>query len=323
MMKRIFLFLLAVLLMLPLAIPAAAEYPEPTIETMPPMPRVTKDPTDERVREDGYCEFVARADYAKDIIWHLISPDGTRDILAKNAPHEFPGVWISGLNSECLGIDHIQLGLDKWHVRAEFVGYVGNLYSMDAVIYIDPIVLEEPVITVQPRSQMPDLDEEVTLDVLAAPVEEYATLSYQWYESRTGRTEGGLEIDSAWDAAYTPPQIPGTRYYYCALYSTDGTHTSPVVLTQCVSVTWPFPTEPPTTEATEDTAPTETESPSEVVTTPVETEPEVYDVPAEISPTAILYIVGGLIAGILLIGSILLISDAKRKRRRKYKNQRR
>lgn len=73
---------------------------------------------------------------------------------------------------------------------------------------------QTPVITTQPSNQTVNVNEPVTLTVVATVSR--GTLSYQWY------TGSGNAISGATGATYYPPTgIPGTYTYYCVITNTD------------------------------------------------------------------------------------------------------
>ena len=231
--------------------------------TTPPvtssMPVVTKHPTSENVREGGYAEFVARADSCLDIIWHLQNPGGSIDVLAEKAPNRFPGLVVTGLNSERLGLDHIPKELNEWRVRAEFVGQGGNVWSDPAVISVMNQELTAPTIQQQPASANLKPTEGTTLQISALTSEQNTTLTYQWYKNTINSNVGGKAILGATSASFTPDYEPGTTYYYCAVRCTNGSEISAATKTTCAAVTYI------TTQGQESTAPTQAATPTATV----------------------------------------------------------
>ena len=231
--------------------------------TTPPvtssMPVVTKHPTSENVREGGYAEFVARADSCLDIIWHLQNPGGSIDVLAEKAPNRFPGLVVTGLNSERLGLDHIPKELNEWRVRAEFVGQGGNVWSDPAVISVMNQELTAPTIQQQPASANLKPTEGTTLQISALSSERNTTLTYQWYKNTINSNVGGKAILGATTASFTPDYVPGTTYYYCAVRCTNGSEISAATKTTCAAVTYI------TTQGQESTAPTQAATPTATV----------------------------------------------------------
>lgn len=202
------------------------------------MPVVTKHPSGENVRENGYAEFVARADNCLDIIWHLQNPGGSIDVLAAKAPEQFPGLVVSGLNSQRLGLNNIPKALNEWRVRAEFVGRDGNVWSDPAIISVMSQELAAPTIRRQPASANLKATEGTTLQVDAATSESSAKLTYQWYKNTINSNVGGKAILGATNPDFTPDYIPGTTYYYCAVRSTTGNEISVATKTTCAAVTY-------------------------------------------------------------------------------------
>lgn len=209
--------------------------------TTPPttgFPKITKNPTSESVREGGFAEFVARADNCTSIIWHLQSPGGGTDVLAQNAPIRFPGLIVTGLESERLGLDRIPKELNEWRVRAEFVGPSGNVWSEAAVISVMSQELEAPTIQSQPKSASLNSGESTVLRVDALTSEQGTTLTYQWYKNTVNSNVGGRAILGATSDTYTPDFVQGTTYYYCAVRCTDGSEISVATKTSCAAVTY-------------------------------------------------------------------------------------
>lgn len=240
--------------------PTTPSSPSPTDPTQAPIysgiPVVTKHPTDETVKEGGYAEFVARADNCTDIIWHLQNPGGSTDLLAEKAPIRYPGLVVTGLNSQRLGLDHIPKELDGWRVRAEFVGVDGNTWSNPAIINVMSLELSPPTIQQNPTSANLKPTEGTTLRVSALTSERNTTLTYQWYKNSINSNVGGKAILGATTDTFTPDYAAGTTYYYCAVRCTNGSDISVAAKTSCAAVTY--------LAVQETTAPTQTPT----VTTP-------------------------------------------------------
>ena len=211
------------------------------------------------MREGGYAEFVARADSCLDIIWHLQNPGGSIDVLAEKAPERFPGLIVTGLNSERLGLDRIPKALDEWRVRAEFVGLDGNVWSDPAVISVMNQELTAPTIQQQPASANLKPTGGTTLQISALTSEQNTTLTYQWYKNTINSNVGGKAILGATSASFTPDYEPGTTYYYCAVRCTNGSEISAATKTTCAAVTYI------TTQGQESTAPTQATTPTVTV----------------------------------------------------------
>ena len=246
--------------------------------TQPPafsgIPVITKHPTAETVKEGGYAEFVARANYCNKIVWRLLSPTGGSDVLAKDAPIRFPGLVVTGLETERLGLDHIPKELDGWRVRAEFVGRDGTSLSEAVPITVTAQALQVPTIVQHPAGANLAAGQTTTLRVVAQPGSTEGQLIYQWYRSASNSNIGGKAILGATQDTYTPDRIDGTTYYYCAVRATVGNEISAAAKTLCAPVTCEVPaaTTVPVTQPT--TAPETTESVTEAATTePAETMP--------------------------------------------------
>ena len=285
----------------------------PTTPTTPPytgIPIVHKHPTGENVKEGGYAEFVARAYYSTDIIWHLKNPGGSIDILAKDAPVQFPGLVVTGLNSERLGLNNIPRTLNEWRIQAEFVGQDGNVWSDAAVINVTNHELKAPTIQSHPMDANLKATEKVTLSVVAESAEANTTLTYQWYKNTANSNAGGRAILGATNATYSPDYVAGTSYYYCLVRSSNGSENSVAVKSRSAAVTYAA-----AEQATLPTAGTEvpgaTLEPWATATEPLPTatEPEALpDVPnAPARSHTLLFIILGSLAVIAVLGVIAVV----------------
>lgn len=99
-------------------------------------PVVTKDPTDETVDEGGAAVFVATAKYAQVYRWQMISPE---DVVydCATAPTHFPGLKVTGANTERLTLSNIPAELDGYRIRCEFTA--GSVvFSKSAKLSVNP-----------------------------------------------------------------------------------------------------------------------------------------------------------------------------------------
>ena len=288
----------------------------PPTPTTPPatqytgIPIVHKQPTGENVKEGGYAEFVARAYYSTDIIWHLKNPGGSIDILAKDAPVQFPGLVVTGLNSERLGLNNIPRTLNEWRIQAEFVGQDGNVWSDAAVINVTNHELKAPTIQSHPMDANLKATEKVTLSVVAESAEANTTLTYQWYKNTANSNAGGRAILGATNATYSPDYVAGTSYYYCLVRSSNGSENSAAVKSRSAAVTYAA-----AEQATLPTAGTEIPSatlePWATATEPLPTAtapealPDVPNAPAR--SHTLLFIILGSLAVIAVLGVIAVV----------------
>lgn len=96
---------------------------------------VTMQPKDAYTKAGGTVTFSARAKNATGITWRLVSPDGQTVLLVKDAPNHFPGVIVSGRNSDTLTLKNVPAGMNEWQVFCTYGGQ--NRVETDrAVIYI-------------------------------------------------------------------------------------------------------------------------------------------------------------------------------------------
>ncbi len=106
-------------------------------------PVVTKNPTDETVEVGGEAVFVAKANYAIDYRWQLISPEGIRYDCA-DAPHDFEGLAVYGANTEQIVLENIPIELNGYRIRCIFTAgddassEMAHLYVIEKGAEIDP-----------------------------------------------------------------------------------------------------------------------------------------------------------------------------------------
>ncbi len=106
-------------------------------------PVVTKNPTDETVEVGGEAVFVAKANYAMDYRWQLISPDGVRYDCA-DAPHDFKGLAVYGANTEQIVLENIPIELNGYRIRCIFTAgdetssEMAHLYVIEKGSEVDP-----------------------------------------------------------------------------------------------------------------------------------------------------------------------------------------
>ena len=122
--------------------PEATEI-EPVEETVPvagseaKMVELKKSPTNEHADLGGNAIFIARADHAVQIIWHVISPDDTVDYADEQILTAFNGIKIEGLGTEKIKIINIPVALNGWKVQAEFIGEANRVLSDKAAVLIN------------------------------------------------------------------------------------------------------------------------------------------------------------------------------------------
>ena len=123
--------------------------PTPTVAPSGP-PTLTKSPTDERLNEGGTCLFVARADNATSLIWHLVSPDGKTDITYDMASSYFSQLSISGGKETTLRLSNVPAGMNGWHVYCRFSNNYGSVSSGQAIVSVNPTPTPAPTATPKP-----------------------------------------------------------------------------------------------------------------------------------------------------------------------------
>ena len=102
-----------------------------------------------------------------------------------------------------------------------------------------------PTIVTQPAGATLSEGQTTTLSVGATGAGDGTELKYQWYRNDTNSNANGTAIGGAQSATYVPDTISGSKYYYVGVWSTDGTHTSKVIYSSPVEVTYTSPVASP------------------------------------------------------------------------------
>lgn len=121
--------------------PATEPANTPTAPEIYSIPVLTKNPTSEEVLPGGNCEFVARADGCRAILWRLIDANGTV-WTPENVAETFKPIQIYGIGTDRLVLMDIPTEMDGWQVYAEFVGLDQSVRSQCAQLTV--IHQEEP-----------------------------------------------------------------------------------------------------------------------------------------------------------------------------------
>ena len=145
--------------------PTAAPTPAPTpapAETQVPAgyPRVTKHPTDETVRDGGYCYFVAKYENALWASWHFVSPDGGTDLDYHAVVKNFPTLGLEGGETSRLLLKTIPVTMNGWTVYCDFSNNNGHTKTNAAKLTVQtkngdaaPISNGQPVVTKNPTDE--------------------------------------------------------------------------------------------------------------------------------------------------------------------------
>ena len=105
-------------------------------------PVVTKHPTNETVEAGGEAVFVARAKYAQEYLWQLVTPDGNTydcDFIHRY----FPGLKVTGATTERLTLSNIPMELNGSRIRCLFTGGYTTA-SDEARLYVTEKPTEPP-----------------------------------------------------------------------------------------------------------------------------------------------------------------------------------
>lgn len=244
---------------------------------------VTKNPTGEKVEKGGSAIFTAYASNGAIPTWRLVSSDTLETIYAAGANQHFDNLVIEGAHSNRLTLKNIGDNMNGWQVEAMFDdGQGGHVFSTGARITVigstangtttdkNPYARtvgiggngNAPSINGQPTGAELTSGKSTTLSVTAGTNVVGAALKYQWYVSKDAELTNPQAIAGATSASYTPGELPGTRYYFCEVWSetkdaNGETVKSETVKSDAVAVTYPESTPAPTPSA----APSPTPSP--------------------------------------------------------------
>ena len=146
-MKKLFSFLLSLLLLLPvLGAMAPAALAAGDSEVV-----ITKSPYGEIVTEGEGTFFTAHAYNYTGLIWLIVSPDGETVYENNEAEEAFPGLEMAGFEGEELHLMSIPYALNGWCVQARFLDARGRAALTD-MAEITVIRGEVPSPSVTPKS---------------------------------------------------------------------------------------------------------------------------------------------------------------------------
>ncbi len=232
---------------------------------------VTKHPTGEKVEKGGKASFTAYASSGAAPTWRLISSDTLETIYALDAKNYFNDIVVfTDLGGNRLTIQNIPESMNKWQVEAMFDdGQGGHVFSYGAQITVNGSTANGtttdknpngrtvavggngnmPSINGQPTGATLTTGRSTTLSVTAG-TNDGGRLYYQWYVARDEALTDGQAIAGATSANYTPGELPGTRYYYCAVWSEKDGVKSETVYSEAAAVTYPETAATPAPSAT-------------------------------------------------------------------------
>lgn len=261
---------------LPVSTPSPTKAPQPAGTA----PKITKHPTGETVEVGGAAKFIARADNAAKFTWRIVSKDTTCTYKATEAEYYFPGLVVSGEDTDTLILSSIPASMDSWSVECMFQNAYGNSFTNGAIITVvknepapTPVPTKAPVqdsnnngntntqpdeiipttgsgktanITTQPKSAQVEKGQTVTLSAYATSPNN-GDVSYQWYSAPVNDINAALPIGGATEEKYTVTPTEDTVYYWAAVWNTKEGVRSDAVFTQSAAVSLvPEPTPVPT-----------------------------------------------------------------------------
>lgn len=99
------------------------------------VPTITKQPTAEARTTGGSAIFIARADNASSIEWHIVSSGGT-DYLASAFSSAFPGIQVTGANEEKLVLANVDTSISGFTAYAVFSNAAGMVKTAPAGVTV-------------------------------------------------------------------------------------------------------------------------------------------------------------------------------------------
>lgn len=270
---------------LPVSTPSPTKTPQPAGTA----PKITKHPTGETVEVGDAAKFIARADNASKFTWRIVSKDTTCTYKATEAEYYFPGLVVSGEDTDTLILSSIPASMDSWSVECMFQNDYGNSFTNGAIITVikdepepTPAPTKAPVadnsgnegsdgeeeadevisttgsgktanITTQPKSAQVEKGETVTLSAYATSPNN-GDVSYQWYSASVNDVNAALPIGGATEEKYTVTPTADTVYYWAAVWNTKEGVRSDAVFTEAAAVSL-IPEATPTPSPTPTPAP--------------------------------------------------------------------
>ncbi len=238
-------------------------------------PKITKHPTGETVEVGGTAKFVARAENHSKFTWRIVSKDTTCTYKATEAEYYFPGLEVSGTDTETLVLSNIPASMDTWSVECMFTNDYGNSFSNGAIITVKsnapaPTAAPKPTvaptakpadsntgsaapaptdpansaadpntktanITTQPKSTQAEKGKTVTLSVYATSPDN-GDISYQWYSAPVNDRAAALPISGATGESYEVSPTEEAVYYWAAAWNTKEGKRSEAVFTNAAEV---------------------------------------------------------------------------------------
>ncbi len=220
------------------AAPTPTPTPTPGPTATPDPPKVTKDPYSETVDEGGSTSFIARAENTKTYKWRFVSATGSQSYDYNAVGNMFPGLVISGGETETINLSNIPYAMDGWRVECVFTGDGGSATSGRATI----TVIESSStlsITGQPVGAIMAIDENEDFELsILASARNGGTLSYQWYSAARNSASSMRMIAGATESTYTPEREEGTKYYRVSVTVTHNGKTSEPFYSAIAAVTF-------------------------------------------------------------------------------------
>ena len=200
-------------------------------------PKTTKDPVGEVVKERGSAIFIARADGAASYTWRFISSGGGAYDY-NNLGSMFPGLNVSGGDTESLSLSNIPYELNGWKVACLFKNTAGETLSGSASIQVQRAGAAVSI-TSQPRGATMAMDEDLDFVLsVQASATNGGTFSYQWYSAPTNSASAMKSIPGATGSTYQPERIEGTTYYRVSVTVTSGGVTTEPIYSATVPVSF-------------------------------------------------------------------------------------
>lgn len=235
-------------------LPVTTPAPTKTPQVAGTAPKITKHPTGETVEVGAAAKFIARADNATKFTWRIVSKDTTCTYKATEAEYYFPGLQVSGADTDTLILSNIPASMDSWSVECMFQNENGNSFTTGAIITViknqpeaTPVPTKAPAadnntgntqnsetaepgtvisdggkpanITTQPKGAQVEKGETVTLKVYATSPNN-GEISYQWFSASVDDVKAALPIKDANGAEYVVSPTEDVVYYWARVWNT-------------------------------------------------------------------------------------------------------
>lgn len=212
----------------------------PTPTPAPQKPTITKNPTGETVKSGESASFIAKADNVKTYKWQLTNGSGSITYDYNKLGSTFPGLVVSGGDTEMLTLSRIPKELNGWKAFCVFANDGGEVASEKALIQVQQAGATLSIVS-QPKSAILTVGENPGFALaVQASATDGGSFTYQWFSGTTNAATNMTAIAGAVNSSYCPEQKEGTMYYRVRVTLTNGGETD-TLYSDTASVTFAAP----------------------------------------------------------------------------------